>query len=226
MEPGAYTFMVLSTDEGPSLRILSETGGSGSLEELDVAGRRSILFSGNPGSPVEFRIGTSIGELVATGIAHSYVFPTVIPEETVSVSAGGRSSSIAIGTAGSIIGWAGRSDEDGELISFDRLDVRPNSGEAILRFLNAVPGSDPLSIRSDSSKGPVVTTISWPTPSEPITQEARRLTYVITPEGTNDELARVTGVQLSGERSYVLLVVPSGASSTTGREYSTIFLQE
>lgn len=226
LESGIYTILVLATENGPEVRILAEQEGSLTMEDFDLRGTRSILFSGNPGSPVDFRIETSIGNLVVDSVAYSYVYPTVIPDENVTVSAGGESRVVDIGVAGSIFGWTGRAGQNGEIISFDRLDSRPDPGQAILRFLNAVPGSSPFSIRSDSSKGPVIATVSWPTPSEPIRQDARRFTFIVTPEGTNDELARVTAVQLSQERSYILLVVPAGATSTSGREYATMFIQE
>lgn len=226
LDPGAYTLLIVDGAEGPVIRMLVD-GANPRLSSLAMPAERSILFSGHPGSPVTFSITTDAGRLTVPEVAYSYVYPTVLPPGPVTVEIGGLSQSRSIGDAGTILGWTGREGEAGDIVTIDRLGFTPGSGEALIRFLNAARGSGSLAIREESDTGSTVATTDYLVPSDEIVRDARRFTFVVTPNERNDELTRVSAVQLSQGRAYVLVVVPSGATTgQSGTEYATIFLQE
>ena len=224
-EQGDYTLLTLEENDKPSLYILKESAGTPSLEPLQSIGRQVNFFSMVPNGTVSFEATTSLGTIRITDVAYSYVFPGILPAEQVTINGTGTSATtLDLSTSGYTVGLTGESNR--QLVAFPRPTEPVPAGKAAIRFLNGVPGEGRLEIRSDSSKGPVETTIDFGTPSPTVIKEVRRQTFSVTVAGTTEEVARISGVELSEGRNYLLVIGPKGPTSGSAYRYGTLWMQE
>ncbi len=223
--PGSYVLIATLVNGLPKLLILDASASSTGLVELDAPGTRSIFFSAKMDDPVTIDITTSLGRLSIPSVAFTYVFPTVLPLEQIALEASGTQSNVDVGPDGIVVGWIGEA-ASGEFYSTPRNGGPAPSGKANLRFLNAAPGSTTLHVRVDGTEGEAIATIPYRMISDQRSSDARRYSFVVTPEGQNDELARITGVQLSELRNYLLVITPAEQDNKAPVDYGILLIQE
>ena len=224
-EPGSYIMIATRSAGSPELLILDASADSPGLVDLDSPGVRSLIYSANLGDPVPVSLSTSFGTLSIPEIAYSYVYPTVLPSESIDVTAGSASTTVSVGPDGLLIGYLGESGS-GEIFTAPRNAAPAPSGRANLRFMNGVPGSGSLHVRLDGTEGEPLATLSYKELSDVRESDARRYSFAVTPEGQNDELARITGVQLSQLRNYLLVITPAQQDNVPPIDYSLLLIQE
>jgi len=220
-----YTLFALEHNGERSMYVLDELSGSGVLQPLQVSGKRVHFFSMSPGDLTTFRSVTSVGEVIVNGVAYSYVFPSILPSERVSVAATGATSVTAdFALSGYTIGITG--ERGREILAFPLPTSTPSPGKAGIRFLNAAPGAGTLDIHTESSTGPIEANAEYGIPTETLIRDVRRQTYSITIGGTNEEVALLSGLELSEGRNHLLIIGPKGATSSSTDRYGTLWMQE
>lgn len=225
---GRYTIFVTSSGDASRIVMMDDDRADEGLLPLDLPGRRALFFSMVPDRLVDFTISTSAGSYRIPAVAYSYVYSTIVPNETIDVAAdgiGSESVSVAATDRGWTIGVTGTSGSY-DLMTMTHPTSAPPSGKALVRFLNAVPGTGTLDIRLDKFDGPVEASASYGVPTGPLEKDARRFTFSVTNGGTNDEVARISGVVLTSRRGYMLVIGPPGPTSTSGLDYGTLWMQE
>ena len=224
-DDGFYTLIAIEDNGQQTLYVLNESSGSTTLEPLQADGRSLKFFSMVPNELITFEGSTSLGTIRIEGVAYSYVYPGILPSEQVSISASGVTPiTLDLSTSGYTVGVTGESNR--ELVAFTLPSEVIPSGKAGIRFLNAVPGEGELEIHSESAAGQSIGSSSFGTPSATVLRDARRQTFSVTVAGTNQEVAKITGVELSSERHYLLIVGPKGATSSSLYKYGTLWMQE
>ena len=224
-DQGFYTLVALEVNGERSLFVLNESSGSNVLEPLQASGVVLNFFSMVPNELITFEGITSLGTIKIENVAYSYVYPGILPNEQVTISATGVSAAqVDLTTSGYTIGVSGESNK--QLLAFPRPTVDIPPGKAAVRFVNAVPGEGMLEIRTDSAAGQIEGSSTFGTPSDSFIKDARRLTLSVTIGGTNEEVARITGVELSQGRHYLLVIGPKGPTSLSNFRYGTLWMQE
>lgn len=226
LSSGFYTLFILEENGTPRLFLLRDDVTGVSPQPLEAPGQTAQFFSMIPDRLVNFEATSGGISVVVDSVAYSYVYPTILPADMVSIQVAGiGGTTIDLSGAGHTIGATG-SDGNLDVLAFP-LPTDPLSPmEAGIRFLHAVPGGGGLEVRSDSAKGELLTGISYGTPSPTIRREPRRYSFSITDAGSGEEVARIQGVELSGDRHYLLIVGPKGSTSSSNLRYGTLWMQE
>lgn len=225
--PGYYTLLILEQDGQPLLYVVRDDVQGSTPQRLESSGRTALFFSMIPGTLASFQATSGSLMLNVDSVAYSYVFPTVLPAGQATIDAPGIGNvSINLASTGYVIGATG-TQGNSRLIAFQAPDVDLASNEAGIRFLNAVPDAGDLDVHIvEAQTGPVETTLSFGEPSASLVREARRYSFSITQAGTDEEVARIEGVELSGARNYMLVIGPKGVTSPSNLKYGTLWMQE
>ena len=220
-----FTLIALEQNGEQSMYVLDELTGSDILSPLLVSGNRVNFFSMSPVESTTFSSTTSIGTIDVSDVAYSYVYPSILPREQVTLAATGAPSVTADFLAsGYTVGVTGETNR--EIFAFPLPTTIPSPGMAGVRFLNAAPGAGTLDIRADSSTGNVEVSAEYGVPTSTLIKDARRQTFSITIGGTNEEVAILSGIELSQSRNYLLIIGPKGPTSSSDAEYGTLWMQE
>ncbi len=225
LRAGSYTILILRTEDAPRLLLLNESVDPVTVRPLQLSAVKSVLYSANNGDAVTISFETSLGTMTIPEIAYSYVYPTFLPIESVRISGPFAPENVQVEEDGVLVGWTGTGDE-GRLATSARSRANPVSGETTLRVHHAAPSQGPVDFRQESTEGTILASVNYLELSESAPLDARRFSFIVTPADRNDELARITGVQLSDRRNYLMVVAPAGENSTTGRDLSIILIQE
>lgn len=225
--PGHYTLLILEENGAPVLYFIKDDLQGGSPQRLTSFGRNVLFFSMVPGQLVDFQATSGPLSLNVDSVAYSYVFPTVLPSGMATITSPGVGNiNIDLSTSSFVVGATGTGGNQA-LVSFPSPNVELTSSQAGIRFLNAVPDAGPLDVHIvETQVGPVEATISFGIPSPSIVREARRYSFSITRAGTDDVVARIDGVELSGNRNYLLIIGPKGVTSSSQLSYGTLWMQE
>lgn len=223
---GFYTLLIVEENGAAAIYFLRDDVPGASPQRLESLGRRALFFSLASGTVARFDASTSIGTVVIDTVPYSYVFQTIMPTEPVTITSPGIGQSRVDFTAeGYTIGATG-TPGNYDLVSFPLPASLPRQSEAGVRFLNAVPGAGPFNIEIGSQETPLVTNLTFGTPSNTTIHEPRRYSFTITLPADNDTVASIQSVQLSGGRNYLLVIGPKGATSGADSRYGTLWMQE
>jgi hypothetical protein len=157
-------------------------------------------------------------------LAYSYTTSTVLPLNVTTISSNAGSAAIDPNSGGYIVGAIG-SGSNRSLLAFHGPVSRPTDGKTGIRFLNAVPGIQQLSLFINLVSESPDETLMFGEPSQQKELDARKYSFIVTHPGDTAVVARLDGVELVANRSYVLVIGP-GNDSDSPATLGTLLLQE
>jgi hypothetical protein len=218
---GYYTLFVVDHSGFPELRLLRDDQVGGVLSDLAKAGTLATFFNMMSDAEATF----TIGPLQLPPIAYSYTVSTVLPEGTTTVSSNAGQTTIDPSAGSYMIGATGSSGNR-QLIAFKSPVAPPPVGQAVIRFVNGVPDVPQMNIYVGTQAVPPITA-DFGTPTAQFQQDERKYSFIVTRPGDTTTLARLDGVELIRQHSYVLVIGPKRAGAPdNGLQYGMLMLQE
>jgi hypothetical protein len=213
---GYHTILIVDNGASTDLLVLDHDASSSTLGGLDEPGSRARLFNMMTDGSGSF----TIGPISIRDLAYSYTATTVIPRTIATISSNLGDIAIDHSTGSLIVGLTG-SGTTRRAISFASPAGSPSSERAAIRILNAVPEAPELSVEFDET-----VLARYAEPTETVERNAGRFSFTIRAPGDTTVLSRITGVELSGGRRYLLVIGPNRPSENMTEKYRALLVQE
>lgn len=223
---GFYTLLILEENGAPLIYIMRDDMPGTAPQRLEALGKKALFFNIASGISPRFEASTSSGTIAIESVPYSYVFPTILPNEqvTITVPEVGQTT-VDMAVQGYTVGATG-TPGNYRIIAFPVPASQPEPSKSGVRFLNALPDVPQLDVYISSQGEPAATSLAFGVPSEVSLYDPRRYSFTVTRPPQNDTVATIQGVQLSGGRNYMLVIGPKGATSSSSAQYGTLWMQE